>query len=488
LAGAGGRRIIEPVRQFVRADSVRMVDAERYPLACGWTILAEVTEAVRLVEGVDQAVGLARLHELMPDIRRTVIWGAEHGQPALISRVLGALRAWWWASGLYGDGQMLYGIGAPVIDRWRPSSPEEHGWRLAALAARIGTKPGFAPAASYAASLDRWLAEAHRLGAPPAVRSWIAQLLSCGLTFMNQEPGRAEVFAVAAIEDAHAAGDPWLAAWGRYALSLARARTDPTAALALFEQTIEAFAPSAIVSAARSRCSSDAEVASSVIHEDPKQAFAQAEAWCAELGAAPVRVSIASSVGRRASMRPAMRLGRRSDIAIIPKLSALGDLRCAAVAERSLASLMASAGSLDGASALVAHAMETFRSLEIEDTEFALRSSSERRSPKREQWTSRPPAGSGPTMSTGSGVPMELRPRSHRDAPSAATESTGWRQPRGPGAPRARIASYEIRFPEPTVDRHAQSPVQRRRLTGSWFRRRAYLGLARSVIYPAAWR
>lgn len=406
-------RIIEPVRQFVRTEVESASDGSRFPLACAECIAEETAWAGRLLEGEDQAEGLARLHALMPEIRRTVMWAVEHAQPVLAAQVLAALRGWWWASGLYADGQVLHGLADPIIKAWVPTDVHGHALRLRAVSARVVTHPGFAAPALHADSLEGWFAEAVDVGAPLDVRSWIAQLWSSGLTFDNRDSKRAEELAIEAIDDATSSKAPWLIAWGRYALAIARARTDPLEGLSLFEQAISAFeAAGDQLNAARvmmflghgTRIFGDAR--------GSDRAFAQAEQWCANLGAAPV-TQLDCELGRAQSADAA---GSTAEAAhryrsLIPRLIQLGDHRCAAVAQRNLAAIVAGQGDLDGAGALVSRAMETFRSLDTEETELAATLLVRAEIAElREQWSlSARLLGQAMVLTNGSGVPMELR-------------------------------------------------------------------------------
>ena len=187
------------------------------------------------------------------------------------------------------------------------------------------------------------------------------------------QPDRAEQLAVAAIDHARDAGDPWLAAWGRYALAIARGRADPADALTRFEHTISAFeATGDRLNAARvtmflghgARIFGDAR--------SSDDAFARAAAWCADVGAAPV-TQLDCELGRAQSADVS---GRRAEAAqryraLIPRLWELGDHRCAAVAQRNLAAIVAADGDLEGAAALVSSALEAFSALPMEETELA---------------------------------------------------------------------------------------------------------------------
>ena len=183
--GTHSYRIIEPVRLHVRRSSPDG-DTDRYAIACATSILTEVSAAARAIEGADQRGGLARLRDLMPDVRSTVIWASAGGHVQMAARVLAELRAWWSASGTYADGQSLYGLARPMIEQWSPGTPSEHGWRLRALSTGAATSPGFAAPAVRLPELERWLAEAEGAPTEPGVRSWLEQLLSSGLTFANR--------------------------------------------------------------------------------------------------------------------------------------------------------------------------------------------------------------------------------------------------------------------------------------------------------------
>jgi hypothetical protein len=421
-AGPAGRsrRIIEPVRQHVRAECAHTADPRRFPAACAATVAEEVGHAARLVEGLDQRAGIDLLRSLMPDIRGTVAWGVANGEAAVLADVLAPLRSWWFASGMFADGQVLHQQADPVIDAWRPSSVAERSQRLRALSAGVVTRVGFAAPAVRAASLRTWLDEADEIGADPDVRSWLAQLLSAGLTFTNRQPEAAESLAHTAIAAAREAHSPWLEAFGRYALAIARARVDPVDGLARFEEAVSAFeAAGDRLNAARVLMFLGHGIRIFGDGRSSDAAFAKAEEWCAQVGAAPVtqldcELGRAQGADTAGDVDEAAARYRR----VIPKLWELGDYRCAAIAQRNLAAIVAAGGDLDAASALASRALDTFRRLETEEAELAATELVRAEiAAGRGQWTlvSRLVA-EATALAGGSGVPLELRDHARLDA------------------------------------------------------------------------
>lgn len=370
----GRRRIIEPVRQLVMAHPVVGDDPVRYGLARAQAVTDDVVEGARLVDGVDQKRGIHDLNDLMPDIRGTVRWAVDNDRPEIAARMLAALRSWWSASGLYADGQTLHAIADPVITAWAPATLPERELRLFALAARVRTRPGFASAWLVVDELEAWLGEAVASKMSAGVRSLLAHHLASALIFSNRDLDRADALAHGSLRDAEEAGDPWMVAWARYSLAICLGRTDPLASLTLFEEAVAAFADVGdFLGAARismflghgTRIFGDVR--------SSETAFERAETWCRELGAAPV-TQLDCELGRAQGADT----GGRDDEAaeryrsIIPRLAALGDHRCAAVAERGLAAILARRGELDAASALAARALHVLRTLGGEETEVAV--------------------------------------------------------------------------------------------------------------------
>ena len=407
------RRLIEPVRYFVHFDTERTGDASPYEAACADVIVQEVREAARLLEGVDQRRGITWLHELMPDIRRTVHWGAANGRAELVATTLAALRAWWWASGLYADGQLLHDVADPVIDAWTPDDREARFLRLRARAVRVQARPGFASPAVHAVALAQHLAEADRLGAPAPDTSWLAQQLACGLTFGNERVEEAALLAERSLDDARVAGDLWLSGWAFYALAITRGRNDAAIALDNLERSISAFTNAGdLLNAARITMFLGHGIRIFGEGRSSERAFEQAERWCTELGAAPVtqldcalgRAQGVDAAGDRAAAAAAFR-------ELAPRLWALGDYRCAAVAQRCLAALLAADGDLEGGSVLVLRALETLRALDGEDSEmaacFLLRG--EIAMAREQHDLAARLLGRAAQLSNGSGVPMEIR-------------------------------------------------------------------------------
>ena len=146
--------------------------------------------------------------------------------------------------------------------------------------------------------------------------------------------------------------------------------------------------------------------------DDSEAAYTQAEEWCAALGAAPATqldclLGRAQSADVRGDDDRAMELYR----AVVPASVELGARRPAAVAQRGLARLLVARGDLPGASVLVDRSIELLRASVGEDTELAAAHLVR----AEIAWSRGSPElaasllGRAAHLSTGSGVPMELR-------------------------------------------------------------------------------
>lgn len=369
---AGERwRILEPVRQHVAARPAP--SAYRARLATARAVVDEVERAGRLAEGADQAGGVRMVRELMPDIRRTVAWATAADEPSLAARLLVSLRAAWWTTGLYADGQSLHEVAAPALARWRPWTPADQATSIEARAAIALTRPGFGAPVEHVARLRALLDEAIEADAPAWTIGWVSQLLAAGLAFVNDSSDDAVSVARIALDMAREAADPWLAGWALNANALARGRLEPATALSMLEQSTASFvAAGDRLSAARVSMFRAHGLRIFGITSDSDAALAQARAWCVEVDAAPVTkldCELGLAQNARADGRTAEAARRFRDL--VPQLTAVGDLRCAAAAERELATILLDDGDLDGASALVNHAVETLRVVAGEDTEMA---------------------------------------------------------------------------------------------------------------------
>ncbi len=411
-ASANGRlRIIAPIREYLRRRPA-VGNAGQYELACAETIVEEASDAAELLEGRDQRAGVRALRELMPDIRRTIIWCASSGRVLPAARLLAALRGWWWASGTYADGQTLHRLAEPMLGAWEPVTDEEHQWRIRALAARALIRPGFAAPAEHVDTL-RGLLDSARVRGTERDISWIAQLLAAGLAFTNADAENALAAAREGLESARRAGDHWLAGWALYASAIACARADPIEGLAFLEQSTAAFVQSGdLLSAARVMMFRAHGLRIFGITESSDDELRRARDWCTELDAAPV-TQLDCELGIAQNAHAAGRTAEAAERyrSLVPRLVAFGDLRCAAVAERSLGAILADNGDLDGASALVLHALEMFRSLNVEDTEIASACivRAEIAVGRRHLEQAAKLIGRARSLASGSGVPLELR-------------------------------------------------------------------------------
>jgi DNA-binding SARP family transcriptional activator/predicted ATPase len=368
----GRRQIIEPIRSHIRTRVPRSPATERHRAACAHAIVNEAEVARVLLEGADQRRGIDDLRRLMPDVRSAIGAAVEAGDPLTVGRLLAALRVWWWASGTYADGQNLHQIGSATLVDWAPATPRDHGIRLRALSARALTTPGFSAPAAHLDDLIS-LAETARAFGSDADVSWITQLVAAGLAFMNHDPEQSEQYAKEALIRARRAGDSWLTGWAQYAAAISRARLDPAVGLELMEQSIVSFTIAGdLLSAARVTMFRAHGLRIFGVTDDTDESLRQARDWCAAAGAAPV-TQLDCELGLAQNAHCAGREAVAADMyrALIPRLRELGDDRCAAVAQRSLASILAHQGDLDGANALVLRASEGLRSLASEDTELA---------------------------------------------------------------------------------------------------------------------
>ncbi len=407
----GTRRIIEPVRQHLRGRA-DLHSGERHRTACAVAIVAEVEQAARALEGGDQVWGVAELRRLMPDVRSTVVAAAAANDAITAARVLGALRIWWWASGTYADGQSLHRTCERLLHDWDPHAAEDRMLRVRALSAIVLTRPGFAAPAAHLHDLANHLALARSLGTDADV-SWLAQLVASGLTFTNREPDSAEAYAAEALHRARTCEDRWLIGWALYAAAVCRARREPREGLELLEQATASFAASGdLLNAARVTMFRAHGLRIFGVNDVADAALSDAREWCLAVGAAPV-TQLDCELGLAQNAQSAGRFSEAAERfrSLVPRLTQIGDDRCAAVAQRSLAAILVDSGDLEGANALVLRALEEFRRLRTEDTEIAsaclVRAEIAVRRDTPEFAAKL--VGRARTLSRGSGVPLELR-------------------------------------------------------------------------------
>ena len=368
------RRVVESVRLRVR-DRVTPEIAAFWRSITQDTICAEVSQLGRQLERAEQGAALVQLRSLTNDVREVAKSAVADGRVEIAASIMSALRSFWWVSGQYAEGQALYSTIRPGLSAWRPDTPTMVATRARALAAEAMVRPGFAAGnevgdllvaltGEIEDALDAPLPAGDRAALDDAL-AFTLSLRAAALAFTNDEQSAATAMARRALEFARRGTDGWLIARCLYAAAATTAHLDVGQTLDLLEQSTGAFeAAGDRFSAARVAMFTAYGFRLYTGSNELGHVYTSTLELCREHDAAPVtqldcELGVAQGLHCEGDVDGAAEAYRD----LVPRYLQVGELRCAALAQRNLAAIMIDHGDLHGASVLLARAAETFIAL-----------------------------------------------------------------------------------------------------------------------------
>ena len=225
-------RMLEPIRQYAQQKLEDSGEAEATRRRHAEFFLALTEEAEPELIGPGQIEWFARLDAELGNIRAALSWSLEHDETGLALRLAGALWAYWFGRGYFGEGR-----------RWLEASlaAEAPG----SVAARVKSLDALGRLANWQGEMDRVEAvvqEGLRLSAGAEVEVRVVASLREAMgdvARVREDYERAEEWYQGGLALCRDAGDMWISIWILGGMTnLALARDDYRRAEEIFEEAI----------------------------------------------------------------------------------------------------------------------------------------------------------------------------------------------------------------------------------------------------------